>query len=388
MDIMVIDASAQRIRTAVLRNGRLTDLFIDEAQFYSLAGNVYVGLVKNIMPGQFAFLDIGEGPNGFLQLNSHMAVKQGEHILVQVKQDGQTGQKGPTLSTQITLAGNFMVLLCQAKGEINVSKKIEDITERKRLKEMLAESLPPEHGAILRTQSKNIPKEAVLDELAFLLKQADKIYEKSGYIKAPALIWGEKQKIGKILKQLSGAKFSEIIVNTEEMSREIKDILSEGGFIVHHYNKQAPIFEEYFIEGQIEKALEKKVWLKSGGFLIIEETEACVVIDVNSGNQRQVALKTNLEAAFEIAYQLRLRNLSGMIMVDFIDMRDKQEQEQLLQAMKEHVKNDYMPVIVLGMAYLGVVQLTRKKARQSLAHTMLKTCANCKGQGKVKKNSF
>lgn len=384
VEIMVVDALAQRIWVAVLRDGRLTDIFIDEAKRHSLAGNVYVGLVKNVLPGQFAFLDIGEGPNGFLQLDGGVSVKPGAHVLVQVKQDGQPGQKGPALSTQISLAGNFMVLLCHAKGEINVSKKIEDLQERKRLKAMLAEHLPHRHGVILRTQSRNKPLEALLEELNLLSDQAEKIDRQATYIKAPALIWGEKQNIGKILTHLSATNFSKIIANTEEMCEEIKEALGQDGHIVQHYTGEVPIFEEYFIKRQIEKALEKKVWLKSGGFLMIEETEACVVIDVNSGNQRQAALKTNLEAAKEIAYQLRLRNLSGMIMVDFIDLREKHEQEQLVQELKEHVKSDSMPVSVLGMGYLGVVQLTRKKVRQSLANTLLSTCPICKGVGKVK----
>ena len=398
MNRVLIDCFGHQIRIAIVKQGELVEVILENKEQKSIAGNIYAGKVVSVVEGmQCAFIDIGQRKNAYYYYGNQRAKnnsahekskkpKTGDTILVQAERDA-LGEKGAVVGDSIALAGKFLVLLLTEAREISISKKIEDKEERKRIKCCMEQLLPKEYGVIVRTQGEQKTQKELEEEMKTLIKQAEKIKNTKDFLKPPALLYEYGDSVVKLLRDFDLSDIDEMVINDKAMF----EMLQKQNVFTHmvYTEQKASFFSAYFVEKQLQKALQKRVWLKSGGFIVIEQTEACVVIDVNTGkytgkkNLEKTILKTNLEAAEEIAKQLRLRNLSGIIIADFIDMPKKEQQQQLIHALKEFVKKDRIKTTVVGMTELGLVQMTRKKIRPSLQQMMSTKCRCCDGTGRV-----
>lgn len=396
MNRILVDCSAHQINIGVVEQGQLVEYFVENKQNKSIVGNIYAARVEAVLSGmQSAFVNIGEQKNAYYYYGNNRAEtdkpeqkskkpKVGDTVIVQVQKDA-VATKGAVVTNNISLAGKFVVLLPDEAGEIGISKKIEQKQQKVRIEKCIKNILPPNYSVIVRTNGENKTEKEFQSEINMLVKRAEKIKQQGEYIKPPALLYEYGDAVLKQLRDIYTANIDEIVVNDknifDEISKEYDNVvLSE---------KKGSLFAQYYVQKQSQKALDKKVWLKSGGFIVIEQTEACVVIDVNTGkytgkkNLEKTILKTNLEAAEEIAKQLRLRNLSGIIIVDFIDMTEQQYKEEVIKAVKQAVKKDTMKTAVIGMTELGLLQMTRKKTRPSLQQTMTVKCKYCDGTGRI-----
>jgi ribonuclease G len=379
---IVIDHTPQLTRTALLEDGRLAELIIDDAGDESIVGNVYAGQIKAILPNQFAFVDIGRAKNAFVYLNdgrekslirdNKLLIKNGQTLIVQVVKD-PIGTKGAYVTTNLSFTGRYLVLSNPIHNQpsIGISKKITDPSERGRLK-----SIFQTHNAnvIIRTNAENVPSDVLLDELGKLQALQSKSQTIWPNAHPPSLLHKEAGNLRKHILDLY-TDGTEVIVSDTATQTNIMSILADipdSAQNIKLYGGGVPIFDAHNVSAQLERAANKRVWLKSGGFIVIERTEACWVIDVNSGkfvgrkSHEDTVLQVNLEAAATIAEQLRLRNLSGIIIVDFIDMRDPQNIKHLTDYLSQEVKKDRLSVNVIGMTELGLMQLTRKKTRKPL----------------------
>lgn len=399
MKRVLMDISENLTRIALAEDGELKEIYYESKRDESLVGNVYAGRIVNVMPNlQAAFVDIGVGKNGYYYYGSARAVsdaekkrpKVGDTLIVQVEKDA-VGSKGAVLTDKISFAGKFLVLLAKEAGEIGISRKIADAAERKRIRQAVTAVLPQECGVIVRTNGEGKSEEAYAAELALLLKKRE-ILQKGEYLRPPALLLRENHPIQRAARDFYGADVQEYVLNDGQAYRELLetgDFNSENQPALKLYTEKVPLFEAYFLESQSEKALEEHVWLKSGGFLVIEETEACVVMDVNTGKAagkgdlQKTILKTNLEAAEEAAKQMRLRNLSGIIIIDFIDMVSEQAKAEVTRRLEAAVRKDRIKTVVVGMTELGLMQVTRKKTRPSLKRQMTTKCRTCEGTGRL-----
>jgi len=389
MKRMLIDSHEGDIRAALVDNGHLIDLIVEKKDSRSITGNVYLGIVKTILPNQFAFIDIGQPRNGFLNTadyRQYPALRMGQNIPVQVRKD-PSGDKGASLSRQIDLTGRLVVLMANGGCGIGVSHKITDNRERDRLKSAVADRVPDGFGVILRTCCENKDEAEILADLDAQLNIYREITGKGIYQKPPVLLYRENS----LFHDFVNEDIDEIIVGTASMLsyavHEAKKLLP--GVRVRLHTEKLPLFN-IEIEQQIDRALEKKIWLDCGGFLIIEQTEACVIIDVNTGrysgrkSHRESILYANMEAAAEAAAQIRLRNLSGMIIIDFINMEKREDTHRLYEYFSKEVARDRIKTNIIGMTELGLMQLTRRKTRESLGRIMLRECPACNGAGYVK----
>ena len=384
MNRILIDKTIFDARLALMEDGNLIEAYVFGKAKGSAAGNIYAGTVTDVVPGMdMAFVDIGSKKKACYHYEKDNKPKNGSQITVQIVKD-EFGSKGAYVTENLNFAGRYAVLLTQNQN-IFVSKKIKDPEKREALREMTKGLLPEGFGAILRTQAEDIEEEILSDEIKKLAAEAEKTVERAQYIKAPALIYGDEPLI-KLSRELFGKNIDEFVVN----NREIFNILSEkeeGDERIKLYSGTIPIFTEYCAEGQFEKALAKKVWLKSGGFLIIEETEALTVIDVNTGkftgrkNKERTFLKANMEAAKEAARQIRLRNLNGIIIIDFIDMGSEEDRSALSKYMANLLRNDRQKAVMAGMTSLNLMQITRKRRGLSLSRAYGRDCASCGGLG-------
>ncbi len=396
-----MDISADLTRIALAEDGELKELYYESKRDESLVGNLYAGRVANVMPNlQAAFVDIGVGKNGYYYYGNARAVsdemknaarpKVGDTLILQVEKDA-VGSKGAVLTADFSFPGKFLVLLPEDKGEIGVSRKITSTEERNRIRDLVKELLPEGCGAIVRTNGEGKTREEFEKEISLLAAKAEKL--KTGeFIKPPALLLQENHPVKRAARDFYAADVDEYVVNDKTAYEELLetgDYNGENQPALKLHGEKLPLFESYFLEKQSEKALDEHVWLKSGGFLVIEETEACVVIDVNTGKAagrgdlQKTILKTNLEAAEEAAKQMRLRNLSGIIIIDFIDMADKSAQEEVTKKLAAAVKKDRIKTVVVGMTELGLMQVTRKKTRPSLKRQMTTKCRCCDGTGRL-----
>lgn len=401
MNRILIDASVHQTRIAVVENGRLAELYWESKRQESLVGNIYVGRIENVIKGmQAAFVDIGQSKNAYLYYGKERAVtdknpkesrklKQGDTVLVQVTKDA-SGTKGAVVTEKISFPGKFLVLLAEDGKDIGISKKITENEERIRLRNIADELLPDHCSLIVRTNGVGKSKDEFEQEL-FGLVQKYEYVQKGIYMKPPALLLQEVSPSLKIARELYVNHIKELVVNDSEIYESLLKVdgfAEENGLKLIYHKENVPLFEAYFVERQAEKALDKKVWLKSGGFIVIEQTEACVVIDVNTGkytgkkNLQKTILKTNLEAAEEIAVQLRLRNLSGIVIADFIDMVLEEDKQLVQSTLENAVKKDRTKTVVVGMTPLGLMQITRKKTRPSLQQQMTVKCQCCGGTGR------
>jgi len=412
MEKLLISYTPFEIRVGLIEGNQLVEFYVERPSEKGLVGNIYKAKVVRVVPGiNSAFLDLGLTRTAFLfgndimtsgeidwdkenivVTNLHEVLKEGQEILVQVTKE-PIGNKGARVSTNLTLPGHYLVYL-PYMNHVGISRKIKNEKERKRLKETFEEIRPPNTGWIIRTAAVEASQEDLKTETEFLLCLWQEIKERSEKLKAPALIYEELNIALRAIRDLFNKQISAIVVDNREFYESIKDFLEK--FFPHLvpyvelYEGYEDIFTAHGIQIDIKKILSRKVWLKSGGFIVIEPCEAFTAIDVNTGRYtgakelEETVFKINLEAAEEIAYQLRLRNIGGLIIIDFIDMEDSEHQELVLQTLKEALKKDKAKHSFLPISPFGVLQMTRERKRESLYQIFYETCPYCQGEGKVK----
>ncbi|WP_088188384.1 Rne/Rng family ribonuclease [Desulfosporosinus sp. FKA] len=406
-------SKSQRIRAAVFEHGELMDVFEDEGDSSHLVGNIYRGRVENVLPGmQAAFVDVGLEKNAFLYVGDAIPspsrfedeekgssvikerieniVKSRQELLLQITKE-PVGTKGARISVNLTLPGRYVVLLPQV-SYIGVSRKITDAQERARLKDLAEKAKPEGMGVIVRTLAVGIDGEEIAEDIGHLVTTWQALERKIPHVSVPGLVHKDVDLVSRLVRDWIDQDVEKITVDQEETAetlrqalREIEHPAAQRIFVMPGEN----LFGRYGVDDEIRKALRSKVWLKSGGYLIIQQTEALSVIDVNTGKyvgQRSLedtVLHTNLEAAREIARQLRLRNLGGIIIIDFIDMAAKENQQQVIEELEVSCAADKTKSQVLGLTQLGLVEMTRKKVGQTLAVRYTAPCPTCDGSGRV-----
>ena len=415
---IIADVRDGQTRVAILEDGELVELFMEGEGKWEITGNVYRGKVENVLPGmQAAFVDIGLEKNAFLYVDDIILdggvfefsdeqgisknnaltqsiggmISKGQELTVQILKE-PIGTKGARVTTQITLPGRYMVLM-PLVDYIGVSRRIEDEGERQRLKGIAEEIRPVGMGLIVRTAAKGRKEEDFLWEIDFLSRLWGKIQTREQKGKVPRALYQDEGIIYRIIRDFYTPDMGRIIINDKEeydKLMELADVLFPGlADKMELFDHEEGIFQYYNIEPKIEKALQRKVWLKSGGYIIIDPTEALTVIDVNTGkfvgsrNLEDTVLKTNLEAAREIAHQIRLRDIGGIILIDFIDMDVAKNRERVLEVLNHSLKKDRVKTSILGFTGLGLVEMTRKKIRGRLSTKLLKDCPHCHGTGRV-----
>ncbi|WP_170270366.1 Rne/Rng family ribonuclease [Heliorestis acidaminivorans] len=376
---IIIQAKGELIIAGVLEEGRLVELYWHDPKRQRLEGNIYKGPVVDLLPGMnAAFVDIGTRKNAYLSLKdwSGPEISEGQEVVVQVVNEGN-GQKGPRLTSQITVPGRYLVITPFLE-QVGLSKKIDDEAERNRLLAIAQKLslLAPTIGLIIRTAAEGMDEEALVADFQSLLIQWQRLKEKAENLTAPALLYQECLLTEMILRDLVDDSVTEIDLNQSNLYEEMLCWAKDNHLCLQGRIKLfegCDFFPLYNLCQQIEKALAPKVWLPNGGYLIIEKTEALTVVDVNTGrykgaqNLSETVRRTNIEAAEEIAYQLRLRNIGGMVIIDFIDMIDEDHRQEVLTKLKEKLARDKVKTEVFGFTALGLLEMTRKKTRESLA---------------------
>ncbi len=421
-EMIVNVAQKEECRVAVVDNGVLEELYVERASLNAHVGNIYKGRVVNIESGiQAAFIDLGIEKNGFLHISDlhpryfpgsggqaenigrrkalkerppiQNCLRKGKEIVVQVTKEG-IKTKGPTLSTYLALPGKYLVMMPWMKKH-GVSHKIEDEEERKRLREILDQCKPPKgQGFIIRTAGQRCSKRDVQNDLNYLSRLWRAIEKRIEKEKAPGELYQESDLVIRAIRDVFNSKIKNIVCDSEAVCKKIKDFLSIVSprlkRRVIYYSGKVPLFHKYKIEEEISKIQSRTVQLKTGGSIVIEQTEALVAIDVNSGryrqqkNAEQTAFESNMEAASEIARQLRLRDLGGLIICDFIDMRNAKNRKAVERAFRAAMKSDRARSKVLGISRFGVVEMTRQRMRPSLQSSIYLVCPHCGGAGFIK----
>lgn len=412
---ILINVTPSETRAAVIANGVLQDVFIERSEKLGLVGNIYKGKVCRVLPGmQAAFVEIGldraaflhasdisipKGQIGDLQESSSEVpaitslLREGQQVLVQVIKD-PLGSKGARLTTQLSVSSRYLVYMPDTQG-IGVSLKIESEQERKRLKSCLMSQLEQADGGyILRTAAEGATEIELLADLQFLHRLWSKLVDKKVSTKCGDPLYEDLPLSLRALRDLFSDDIERIRIDSRETFN--KAVRFSEGFMpecasrLEHYKGEGPLFDLFSVEDEITKALERKVPLKSGGYLIFDQTEAMTTVDVNTGgfvgknNQEETIFKTNLEAAQAIARQLRVRNLGGIIILDFIDMQEEEHREQVLRTLEKAMLADRARHNICGVSELGLVEMTRKRTRESLEHIMCEPCPCCDGKGYAK----
>ncbi|GAW93330.1 Rne/Rng family ribonuclease [Calderihabitans maritimus] len=408
---ILIQVDEDETAVAVLENHLLVEIYLERSLNQRLVGNIYKGKVENVLPGmQAAFVDIGLDKNAFLFVEDALpargnseggmegrpvpsiddVLKVGQEVIVQISKE-PIGTKGARVTTRVTLPGRYVVLM-PTVDYVGISRRIEDEAERERLKGLAQKVKPENMGVIVRTVADGMTTDALKSDVEALVALWKKIQNKAHHSPAPSLIHKDLGLLQRILRDLFTENVDRLLLNSRyayEKVMDILDIIAPHLKNKVHLMENRDLFNAYNVTAQIEQALKRKVWLKCGGYIVIDQTEALTAIDVNTGkfvgstNLADTVLKTNLEAAVEIARQLRLRNIGGIIIIDFIDMESAAHQEMVLKTLEEELRKDKTKTNVLGLTQLGLVELTRKKSRQGLHSVLLKNCPYCDGKGKV-----
>ncbi|HEY8362695.1 MAG TPA: Rne/Rng family ribonuclease [Tissierellaceae bacterium] len=401
-----IDSSKDLNRVGIVEDGRLVEFHLEKKGQKKLVGNIYRGRVVNVLQGmEAAFVNIGESKNAYLNVKDALPrelmytnqkcnisdiVKSGEEIIVQVVKEPY-GNKGAKVTTHIEIPGRFIVFT-PFSNKINISKKITDIERINYLKEVGERIIRDDMGLIFRTASEYVDESILKEEYDILHDIYKKIQKEKNFLPCPKLIYKEPTLAYQIIRDNYNENTEKIIVNSKDVYNELIQMEEYFPFKFSDKLKLNPDFSidyDTVIQKDIRIALEKKVPLKSGGYLVIDETEALTVIDVNTGKYTGISsledtiLKTNLEAAEEIARQIRLRDIGGIIIIDFIDMRDDSHEDLVLNTLREYIKKDKIKVNIIDITKLGLVELTRKKIRRSLSSDFYKTCPTCNGRGNI-----
>lgn len=420
---IIINVASEETRVALLENKEVVEIYIDRRREGGLVGNVYKGRVAKILPGiQAAFVDIGleraaflyvsdagadaeeyarmieeEGLEGRTDFKSTLhsiedILQEGQEVVVQVSKE-PIGTKGARITSYISLPGRYLVLM-PTVDHIGVSRRIKDGKERVRLKEMVQAFKKPGMGYIVRTASEGVDSDALMADAEFLELLWQNIQKKREGVSAPALLYSELDLVFRTVRDMFTTKVDRLVIDSRTEYERIKEfvrlylpvMLSR----VELYEGEDPIFDAYDIEAEINRALDKKVWLKSGGYIIIDHTEALTVIDVNTGkyvgkrDPEETITQTNLEAVKEVAYQLRLRNIGGIIIIDFIDMEKEKNREKVFHAMQEAFSEDPARTNIIRMSELGLIEMSRKRTRENLMRTLCEPCSYCGGRGYTK----
>jgi ribonuclease G len=419
-NLILINVTFDETRVAVTESGTLVELYIERKSNPRTVGNIYKGKVGKIVPGmQAAFIDLGLERSGFISVEDvyedsfieffleeeeaqsqkkkgkfliQDVLREGQEVLIQVLKES-TGGKGAKLSSNIALPGKYVVLL-GIVDLVGVSRKIENEEERKRLNELIKNSKPKGLGFIARTASMGKSEEEIHQDMVSLIKLWEEIKTRADIEKAPVLLYEEPSLQIRAVRDLISSEVKSIIVDSIEAYRDISDYFlarfPEFNTNIELYRDNIPLFTQFGIEPEIKKIFEKKVWLKSGGYLIIEEAEALTVIDINTGRylsgdtQEETIFKINIEAATEAARQIRLRNLVGIIVIDFIDLKNRSKRDEVFHTFIEALKEDKARSSIQEMSSFGVVQLTRQRVRESLLKNLAEFCSYCDGLGYVK----
>jgi ribonuclease G len=401
---VLINVTPQETRVAIAGAGVVQELLIERAASRGLVGNIYVGRVARVLPGmQSAFIDIGLERAAFLHVADiwgrgeqpiEKVLAEGQPLLGQVLKD-PIGTKGARLSTQVSIAGRLLVYLPD-DPHIGISQKIGDENGRAALRERVRELLPPDEkgGFIVRTLAETATEDELRADIAYLRQLWGAIRERSLGAKPPLLLYQDLSLAQRVLRDMVSADTSRVVIDSRENHQKLAAFadkyMPQVRGRLEHYTGERPLFDLYNVETEIEKALSRRVELKSGGTLVIDQTEAMTTIDVNTGgfvgsrNFDDTVFKTNLEAAQAIARQLRLRNLGGIIIIDFIDMESVEHRNAVLDELRRGLARDRTRVTLNGFTALGLVEMTRKRTRESLAHVLCEPCPVCAGRGEVR----
>lgn len=412
---IIVDIGTGENRVALLEDKELAEIYIERPLAERIVGNIYRGKVSSVLPGmQAAFIDIGHEKNAFLYVGDAVTRKEyseededvfqdvkgcnieeilrpGQELTVQVIKEA-IGSKGPRVTTHITLPGRHLVLLPNA-DYTGVSRRIENEAEKAKLKKIAEKLKPKGMGLIVRTASEGRQEEDFTHDLNFLLKLWESIGQKERSGPVPRCIHKDLSLVYRAVRDLFTWDIDRFVINDRQQYSKVLELVEMISPAlkcrVEYFGKNYDLFEYYQIESRIARALSRKVWLKCGGYIIIDRTEALTVIDVNTGkfvggaNLEDTVLKTNMEAAREIAKQIRLRDIGGIIIIDFIDMNEHEHQQMVLDALKQALKRDRTKSTVVGMTGLGLIEMTRKKVRQELSTVMNTECPYCEGTGRI-----
>lgn len=406
MDYIFIDIRNGIEKVGIVEDDRLVEFYMDFESDNKLVGNIHRGRIVNVLPGmEAAFVDIGEGRNAYLYVKNALpkgvkynrnemrindVIKNGQEIIVQVIKES-TENKGPKVTTHITLTGRYIVLT-PFSNKISISKKILDLEEIERLKEIGNRIQIEDIGMIFRTRSEGVAEELIFDEYNRLIEIYKRIERERNFLPCPKLIYREMDLSNKLIRDSFGERIEKVLVNNKDKYNSILDFSD----MISPYLKDRLVYDKDFdiryeqnIMKGIKSALDRRVCLKSGGYIVIDETEALTAIDVNTGkytgnnNLEDTVVTTNLEACEEIARQIRLRDISGIIIIDFIDMKNDKDVMLVMNKLDEYLKLDRNRANIIGITKLGLVELTRKKIRNSLGKNFYKDCPYCSGKGKI-----
>ena len=438
---MIVTSNGHQTMVAILEDDQVVEVSVERERQRGAVGNIYKGRVSKVLPGmQSAFVDIGLERDGFLYVSDvvdtmdafermeggddeeeeggseapdqaggrgkgdqpkiETLLKAGQEILVQVVKE-PLGTKGARLTSHVTMAGRYLVFM-PTVDHIGVSRKIEAREERGRLRGVVRQFRDAEGftgGVIIRTAAATRPEADIVADLVYFKRIWDEIRQNMESSRCPAVVYREQGLVAKLIRDLLTDEYSAIRIDDESEFRRVKDMVQR--FMptlaprVRHYTKDFPIFEEYGVQAEIDKALRPKVWLKSGGYIVINQTEALVAIDVNTGRYvgkktgslEETILKTNLEAVKEIVRQVRLRDLGGIIVLDFIDMEEKKNRQKLHQAVEQELRKDRSPSKAVQVSDFGLIIITRKRVKQSLERQLTEPCPYCSGSGSIKHSS-
>lgn len=408
---ILINMTPMETRVAVVENGVLQEAWIERDQCRGIVSNIYMGKVVRVLPGmQAAFVDIGQSRTAFIHAHELMPaghpgqeaapirtlVHEGQALVVQVIKDPM-GTKGARLTTQLSIPSRYLVYMPGA-AYTGVSQRIEDEMERERLRNMVNAQASARDGLvggfIIRTAAEGVDEQSLAADMQFLLRLWRKIEVARREMKAPAVLYEDLALPTRTLRDVMREGIERIRIDSRENHDRLRDFARELmpalESRIEYYPGERPLFDLFSVEDELQRALERRADLKSGGYLIIDQTEAMTTIDVNTGafvghrNLEETIFKTNLEAATAIARQLRLRNLGGIIIIDFIDMLDSDHQRQVLRVLEKALERDYARTRLSGVTELGLVQMTRKRTRESLEHVLCEACPVCKGRGTLK----
>ncbi|HIJ81714.1 MAG TPA: Rne/Rng family ribonuclease [Desulfuromonadales bacterium] len=430
---LVINAASHETRIALIENGTIAELYIERSREKGIVGNIYKGRVIRVLPGmQAAFVDIGLEKAAFLYVadvfdaieeyesllddgnkkenDASNGQEQGDHadfrplhpiedllqegqeLLVQISKE-PLGTKGARITSHISLPGRHLVYM-PTVDHIGISRRIEDEVERERLREIVERLKKLGSGYIVRTVSEGKSEEDLIADMQYLSVLWDEIAKRKDKAAVPSLLHSDLDVVQKVVRDIVTEQVDKIVVDSkpdyDRIVQFISTFAAKMKYTIELYDEEEPIFDNYGLEVEISRALGRKVWLKSGGYIIIEQTEALTAVDVNTGrfvgkhNLEDTILKTNLEAVKEIAYQLRLRNIGGIIIIDFIDMEKEVNRDKVFNALEEALKADKSKTNILKISELGLVEMTRKRVRESIGRMMCEPCTYCEGRGYIK----
>ncbi len=411
---LLVNVTPSETRVALVEQGILQEVHIERLAKRGLVGNIYKGKISRVLPGmQAAFVDIGMEKAAFLHAsdivphtecvdvrekehfqvgNIAELVRQGQDIMVQVVKD-PISTKGARLTTDITLPSRYLIFM-PGSSHVGVSQRIESEGERERLKNIVSRQVDHLGGFIVRTAAEGVGERELEQDTQFLKRLWSKVLERRQKYKPCSMLYEDLSLAFRILRDFVGTDLDKIRVDSRQTFEQLKlfteEFVPEMVNKLDYYSGDSPIFDLYDVENEIQRALERKVELKSGGYLIIDQTEAMTTIDINTGafvghrNLEETIFNTNVEATAAIARQLRLRNLGGIIIIDFIDMQSEDHRRRVLQSLEQALSRDRAKTGVNGFSHLGLVEMTRKRTRESLEHVLCSECPECKGRGRVK----